>query len=189
MDAVRTCLACRQKGDRESLLRFVRAPDGEICFDEKAALPHRGAWLCAKKACLNKAFEKRLLFRQERTLPVNVEEMRQGISERIKKSVLHRLGLLRRMGQCDAGRDVAMRLVKSEEASAIMVAQDLALRSLGEFKGKLGEHKIRLIESPFTMVELGNCLGRPKTGVVALLKSRITDEILLQVNRLSALGL
>lgn len=188
MDAVRTCLACRHKGDRNSLLRFVRADDGEICFDEKASLPNRGAWLCAKKDCLNKAFLKRLLFRKEKTLPVNAEEMRSLIAGRMKSGVLNRLGLLKRMGQCDAGRDAALRLVTNKEASTVIVASDFAERSLSELKARLNLPPICLIESPFTMIELGNCLGRPKTGVVALSKSRITEEIVLQVNKLSELG-
>lgn len=189
MDSTRTCLACRQKEDRGSLLRFVRAPDGEICFDEKASLPHRGAWLCPKKACISKAFEKRMLFRGEKTLPVNVEEMKLGIALRVKASILNRLGLLRRMGHCKVGRDEVIRLAKAEGVEAVVIASDLASRSLNEIKSKLTGHRVALIQSPFTMDEFGNCLGRSKTGVVALLKSRITDEILLQVNRLSALGL
>src|SRR5258708_1043680 len=120
MDATRTCLACRQKDDRGSLLRFVRAHDGEICFDEKAALPHRGAWLCPKNACLSKAFSKRLIFRGEKTLPVNIDVMRQGIVDRLKTSTLSRMGILRRMGQCEAGRDVSVRLVKEEKAKVIV---------------------------------------------------------------------
>lgn len=189
MDSTRTCLACRQKNDRGALLRFVRAPDGEICFDEKASLPNRGAWLCPKNACISKAFLKRLLFRDEKTLPVNVDVMRQGISERLKASVLARMGILRRMGQCEAGRDASVRLVKEEKSRVVVMASDIALRSLEHLKAKLNGCEVTIVQSPFTMAEFGNCLGRPETGVVALPKSRITDEILLQVNRLSALRL
>ncbi|HXW60764.1 MAG TPA: YlxR family protein [Myxococcota bacterium] len=189
MDNIRTCLACRHKDDRGSLIRFVRAPDGEICFDAKACLPHRGAWLCPKEACLSKAFLKRLLFRGEKTLPVNIDLMKKGIRERLKERVLSSLGILRRMGLCEAGKDVSVRLVKQTKAPVVVMAADFAKRSLDGFKAELNGCEVNILHGPLTMLELGNCLGRPKTGVVALSKSRITDEIVLQVNRLRALGL
>lgn len=188
MDSVRTCLACRHKGDRSSLLRFVRANDGEICFDEKASLPHRGAWLCPKDSCLNKAFEKRLLFRKELTLPIDGEIMKEGIALQIKKSILNRLGLLRRMGQCETGRDASIRFVNEGHSRVIVLACDFAARSSAEIKHRLEGQAVNFLMSSLTMDEVGKCLGRRKTGVVALLKSRITDEIVLSLNKLSALG-
>lgn len=186
METTRTCTACRHKDDRGSKLRFVRAPDGEIRFDEKAILPSRGAWVCANKSCLNKAFQKRMLFRGERTLPVNENDMLSFISERLKKSALSRLGLLRRIGQCEVGRDAVKRLMIDEQkVAAVFLAKDLAPRSVHEMtRGAV----VPVVGSPFLMEEIGNCLGRDKTGVVALLKSRITEELLFQINMLSKMG-
>ena len=185
METTRTCIACRHKDERGSKLRFVRAPDGEICFDEKAMLPSRGAWICASRACLTKAFQKRLLFRGERTLPVNEKDMLDAIFVRIKKSALNRLGLLRRLGQCEVGRDATKRLMAEQKLEAVFLAKDLAARSVHEVSSKA---EIPTIMSPFLMEEIGNCLGREKTGVVGLLKSRITQELLFQINMLSKIA-
>ncbi len=190
MESIRSCLVCRSKDERGRLLRFVRALDGEIGFDEKAVLPSRGAWICASKACLTKAFDKRMLFRGERTLPVCSADMIKTVNIRLKTSLLSRLGLLRRIGQCDVGRDAVKSLVFGKKAVAVLFASDFSERSLREVKESLGGHEgeLALLDSPFSMEEIGNCLGRKKTGVVALTKSRITDEILVQMNMLAQVG-
>ncbi|MEO5920556.1 MAG: YlxR family protein, partial [Pseudolysinimonas sp.] len=44
MEPVRTCLGCRQRAPRSSLLRVV-ARDGRAVVDTAARLPGRGAWV------------------------------------------------------------------------------------------------------------------------------------------------
>jgi len=48
----RTCVACRRRRPRGSLIRIVRGPGGEACFDHDARLPGRGAWVCAEPGCV-----------------------------------------------------------------------------------------------------------------------------------------
>lgn len=64
---LRTCLGCREKYDRNTLLRVVRiiVNNGEktIIFDPGANLQGRGAWVCKNKECIEKvkksnAFER-----------------------------------------------------------------------------------------------------------------------------------
>ncbi|WP_158863222.1 YlxR family protein [Leifsonia sp. AG29] len=58
MVAVRTCVGCRSRAPRSSLLRVV-ARDSEIVADPSAALPGRGAWLHPTDECLDKALNRR----------------------------------------------------------------------------------------------------------------------------------
>ena len=184
METIRTCLSCRKKAHKQELCRFVRSLDGEICFDEKGVLDSRGAWLCPNKACLKKAVEKRMLFRGEKTLPLNSQDLINMVFERLKKSTLANLGLLRRLGQIEAGRDVVKQRIIDGHASVIMFSKDFAERSLDEMNRVTAGKKVQVFKTPFLMDEIGGSLGRKKTGVVALSKSRITDEILLKVNKL-----
>ncbi|WP_354023075.1 YlxR family protein [Conyzicola nivalis] len=60
MDSVRTCLGCRARADRSSLLRLV-ARDGVVVADQSATLPGRGAWVhptvqCVEASVKRKAF-------------------------------------------------------------------------------------------------------------------------------------
>ncbi|PFG30973.1 hypothetical protein ATJ78_1918 [Paramicrobacterium agarici] len=58
MEPVRTCIGCRMRADRSSLLRVV-ARDSELVVDEMASLPGRGAWLHPTVACCEQALKRR----------------------------------------------------------------------------------------------------------------------------------
>ncbi|MFF1877674.1 YlxR family protein [Leifsonia sp. NPDC058230] len=57
MEAVRTCVGCRSRAPRSSLLRVV-AQNSEIVVDPSATLPGRGAWLHPTGECLDKALQR-----------------------------------------------------------------------------------------------------------------------------------
>ncbi|WP_344773174.1 YlxR family protein [Gryllotalpicola kribbensis] len=64
MEPVRTCIGCRSRAPRSSLLRVV-AQDSVVVVDESAVMPGRGAWIhpsaeCMKKALQRKAFGRAL---------------------------------------------------------------------------------------------------------------------------------
>ena len=67
MPAIRTCIACRQQGEREHLVRLVAGPTGEVLVDLKARLPGRGAWVHATRGCLEQASRRGRLGRALRT--------------------------------------------------------------------------------------------------------------------------
>ncbi|MGD0560712.1 MAG: YlxR family protein [Streptosporangiaceae bacterium] len=55
---VRTCIGCRERGDKSSLLRLV-AVGNEIVPDPRARLPGRGAYLHPGLACFELAQRRR----------------------------------------------------------------------------------------------------------------------------------
>ncbi|MBN9607251.1 MAG: YlxR family protein [Actinomycetales bacterium] len=57
MESVRTCLGCRQRAPRSSLVRVV-ARDGRVVVDHAARQPGRGAWLHPAAACLDTAIRR-----------------------------------------------------------------------------------------------------------------------------------
>lgn len=57
--AERTCVVTRVHREREDLVRFVRAPDGQIIADVACRLPGRGVWVtCARDAVASAAKAK-----------------------------------------------------------------------------------------------------------------------------------
>ncbi|MET0990463.1 MAG: YlxR family protein, partial [Glaciihabitans sp.] len=54
MEPVRTCLGCRSRADKSSLLRVVAA-NGAVTPDPSATLPGRGAWVHPTTQCVEKA--------------------------------------------------------------------------------------------------------------------------------------
>jgi uncharacterized protein len=62
----RTCVGCRQKGPKGSLLRVVRSPEGELVPDPGSTAPGRGAYVHARSECLQLAIDKGSFARQLR---------------------------------------------------------------------------------------------------------------------------
>ena len=58
MEPVRTCVGCRARVARSTLLRVVER-DGVLVADEKAVLPGRGAWVHDADACVDAAIRRR----------------------------------------------------------------------------------------------------------------------------------
>jgi len=54
----RTCIACRQIGDKKSLIRVVCAQNGTPQIDLSGKQPGRGAYLCPSKACWEQMLKK-----------------------------------------------------------------------------------------------------------------------------------
>ena len=46
---------CRAKGDKDSLIRVVRSPEGRAVVDITKKLPGRGAYICPDPDCIDKA--------------------------------------------------------------------------------------------------------------------------------------
>jgi predicted RNA-binding protein YlxR (DUF448 family) len=69
MEPVRTCIGCRSRAPRSSLLRVV-SHQSQVVADASAVLPGRGAWLhptieCYRLAVRKRAFGRALRIRGE----------------------------------------------------------------------------------------------------------------------------
>ncbi len=59
----RTCVSCREKGDKRGLIRIVRSPDHTISVDPTGKANGRGAYLCHKPSCWERALSTPILAR------------------------------------------------------------------------------------------------------------------------------
>jgi hypothetical protein len=59
----RTCIACRQTGDKRGLVRLVRTADGRADIDPTGKRNGRGAYLCHRPACWRTALKRSVLER------------------------------------------------------------------------------------------------------------------------------
>jgi len=59
----RMCIACRERMEKRDLIRIVRTPDEEILVDLTGKRAGRGAYLCGKLECLEKAIKTKSLER------------------------------------------------------------------------------------------------------------------------------
>ena len=59
----RKCVACQEMFAKKELLRVVRTPEGEIILDAGGKQNGRGAYICRKQACFEKAEKTKALAR------------------------------------------------------------------------------------------------------------------------------
>ncbi len=63
----RQCMGCRERMDKRQLIRVVRTPEGEVKLDFSGKLSGRGAYICPKPECLQKAQRSKALDRSLET--------------------------------------------------------------------------------------------------------------------------
>jgi uncharacterized protein len=84
MEAVRTCLGCRRRAPRSSLLRVV-ARDGRVVTDVAARLPGRGAWLHPDPGCIQAAIRRRALGRALRQTVTDTSDLEEQAERHMDK--------------------------------------------------------------------------------------------------------
>ena len=52
---MRMCVGCGQMKQKSELIRVVKTPDGEVMLDKTGKQNGRGAYICKKSECLQKA--------------------------------------------------------------------------------------------------------------------------------------
>lgn len=74
MEPARTCLGCRQRAPRSSLVRVV-ARDGRAVVDTAARLPGRGAWVHPVLGCVTAAVRRAAFGRALRTAITDTSDL------------------------------------------------------------------------------------------------------------------
>ncbi len=67
----RTCVACREKEAKRQFVRIVRTPEGTVEIDLTGKKNGRGAYLCTRRSCWDKAASGSVL---ERALKVTLDQ-------------------------------------------------------------------------------------------------------------------
>ncbi len=86
---LRTCVACRESGDKRTLVRVVRTPEGHVIIDPTGKASGRGAYLCATEECFATARQRRRL---DAALKVNLRDDDYDRLRRDFDELLHAFG-------------------------------------------------------------------------------------------------
>jgi uncharacterized protein len=64
---VRTCVACREKDAKREYIRIVRTPENRVVIDPTGKQNGRGAYLCRRRSCWDRAADSDVLDRALKT--------------------------------------------------------------------------------------------------------------------------
>lgn len=78
---MRRCVGCMEKYEKSELIRVLRTPEGDVTIDTTGRANGRGAYLCRKSECLEKALKNRGL---ERSLGMRIPDT---VVEELKKEM------------------------------------------------------------------------------------------------------
>ena len=67
----RSCAICREKKDKNELIRIVKNKENEVKIDQTGKQQGRGAYMCSNVQCIEKAKKNKGL---ERSLDIKIEE-------------------------------------------------------------------------------------------------------------------
>jgi hypothetical protein len=171
------------------LIRFVADPDGAIVPDVAAKLPGRGAWVCASRAAIGQAVEKKLFARALKA-PVKASA---DLAERTEKALVSRilgdLGLARRGGNLVLGFDNVARMLDSSRPPALLIEASDGSRD-GKRKLYNAAHARELkpvVMECLSSVELGLALGRENVIHAAVHPGGLAERLILDAQRLQGL--
>ncbi|MDE7223699.1 MAG: YlxR family protein [Acetatifactor sp.] len=68
---LRQCIGCGEMKSKKEMLRILRTAEGEICLDNTGKKNGRGAYICTRRECLQKARKSKGL---ERSFKMSIPE-------------------------------------------------------------------------------------------------------------------
>ncbi len=181
---LRRCLVTRTSSARETMLRFVLAPDGQLAFDTLATLPGRGMWLSAGAIVVEQAIKRGVFPRAAKTQVRIPPDLRRRIENSLLKRLSELLGLARRSGNAVAGFEKAREWLDCGKAGLIVQAADGSVDERARFAGG---SKLPLV-AVFPAAALGRIFGRDHVVHVAVASGRLAHMIEVEAARLAGVA-
>ncbi len=174
---LRRCLVTRERQQRESMLRFVVAPEAvaaeALVFDVAATLPGRGMWLSARRDVIEKAMKANIFSRaagRRIALPSGLVEL---AGRALEKRIVELLGLARRAGDAVCGFEKVKERIAAGQCALLVEAAD---GSLAE-QDRLIQHRKTNVVRPISAARLGAVFGRDRVVHVAIGPGRLAGMI------------
>ncbi|MDD9932261.1 MAG: DUF448 domain-containing protein [Myxococcales bacterium] len=176
-DSIRSCAGCRQKGDRDVLLRLVLSGDPpELVPDVRRRAGGRGVSVHPTRTCLTKAVRTGALKRAfRRELSPDVDQLASWAGGQYGRRIDGLLSSAHRAGKAVAGSERVREAVRERQALLLVVASDARgdrdeiMRSAERLGGACLVHSDRQA--------LGRLFGRESIAVAAVTDAGIAEEL------------
>ena len=182
---LRTCAGCREVTDArdESLDRLVRVvlgPSGEAVPDLSGSGFGRGAWVHPREACIAKALPRGFSKSMKGTVTTSVAEFVSALRAQAERRAYSLIGSAFRARKAAAGSTAVRDAFTAGQVKLVLVATDARAAAETPWVDALVvSGKARAFGSKEL---LGRVIGRPETGVIAILDDGITTALVHTLN-------
>ncbi len=122
----RMCIATRESGSPDELIRFVAAPDGTVVPDLKRELPGRGCWVKMDRSLVERAVAKKLFARALKADVKAAEDLGERVERLLLQQLLQMMNMARKAGQLVIGSAKVDAAIRSGAALAVFHSTDAA---------------------------------------------------------------
>jgi uncharacterized protein len=182
----RTCIGCRKSFDKNTLLRFVRAPDGQVVPDIKNKLPGRGAYTCLKSTCIHLASERKQFARafKNDVLGIDPGQLQAEIITVMEDRIASYLALANKAGKVVSGSDLVADVLKRKQQGAklVLLATDIS-EDIGSKIRYLAEHNGVPHLTIFNKDRFGDLLGKGLRSVVVIQDDGFIETLNKEIDR------
>jgi predicted RNA-binding protein YlxR (DUF448 family) len=179
----RTCLACRTAADKQTMLRYVLSPSGEVLVDYRQKLPGRGAYTCCQLECVERAVQRKGFQRafSNDALPVDSATLITTIHQTLEQRLVNLLGVARKAGRLLIGANqVEDALKHGKRLGLLVITVDASAATEKKLVARANNvEMIRLMDK----MALGALCGKSQTSAVGLKVDDLTASILSEVTR------
>ncbi len=183
---LRRCVITRERLPRETMLRFVVAPDRRVVPDLAARLPGRGIWLSARRDVLDTARAKGAFARAARGAVTVPPDLLSGLIIALERRIGDHIGLARRAGQAVSGFEKAREWLETGRAALVIQAADGSPEERARFMGR-NAGAVPVVQ-PLAAAALGAVFGRERAVHVAVSAGRLAEGLRIDAERLAGLA-
>lgn len=177
----RQCLVCREKSDKEQMLRLVVDETGQIWPDLLQKAPGRGVYLCMQPACAEAINDKRLgaLRRNFEVKLPQCDVLKQRIGTALRQQLLRMLTQLRPVAV--VGRDAVMHQMWKNGTLLLFLAADAGdalvrqIHDASEKRSRAGD--TTTLYEGVDGVLMAEAFAREKVSVAAVNSAAVSDKL------------
>ncbi|WP_297295400.1 RNA-binding protein [uncultured Methylovirgula sp.] len=185
LQSERTCIVTRAKGAPESLLRFVRAPDGAVVPDLRHRLPGRGVWVTADAKTVAQAVKRKAFARGFKAEVKVSEALPDEVAALMQRDCLQTLSLAKKAGLSVSGFAKVEAAAQAGTMAALINASDGSADGSRKLRQALRRAALEVPEiNLFTEAQLSLALGGANVVHAALTRGTLAESFLSQCRRL-----
>jgi hypothetical protein len=183
-EKIRTCAGCRTTTDPGELVRAVFGPSGEAVPDLSGSGFGRGAWVHPRKTCIEQALPRGFSKSTKSAIQTSPREFVAALAAQAERRAYSLIGSAFRARKAAAGSTAVRDAFNAGQVALALIATDA--RAAAETPWVDALIKTGKARAFGSKESLGRAIGRPDTGVIAILDEGISGAL---VHTLSALTL